>query len=143
MNFVHQIPSAHKFVFEIISKAGKELHQPVYIVGGYVRDYYLNRLKQNPDLDFVTLGSGIKLAQSVHKSLPGSTLSIFKQFGTAQVKTDHLELEFVGARKESYRRNSRKPMVEDGSLKDDQERRDLTINAMSWSLKKVAAAATA
>ena len=136
MNFVHQIPSAHKFVFEIISKAGKELHQPVYIVGGYVRDYYLNRLKQNPDLDFVTLGSGIKLAQSVHKSLPGSTLSIFKQFGTAQVKTDHLELEFVGARKESYRRNSRKPMVEDGSLKDDQERRDLTINAMSWSLNE-------
>ena len=58
MNFVHQIPSAHKFVFEIISKTGKELHQPVYIVGGYVRDYYLNRLKQNPDLDFVTLGSG-------------------------------------------------------------------------------------
>ncbi len=137
MNFIHQIPSNHKKVFEVISNAGKQLHQPVFVVGGYVRDYYLNRLKEEPDIDFVTLGSGIKLAELVHSSLPGSHLSVFKQFGTAQIKTGTLELEFVGARKESYRRDSRKPIVEDGTLQDDQERRDLTINAMSWSLNEM------
>lgn len=134
MNFVHDIPKQHLRVFEIIRDAGNQLRQPVFVVGGYVRDYYLDRLKEEPDIDFVTLGSGIKLAQKVHASLPGSSLSVFKQFGTAQVKINDLELEFVGARKESYRRDSRKPIVEDGTLKDDQERRDLTINAMSWSL---------
>lgn len=134
MNFVHQVPSRHQLVFEVISKAAEQLGQPVYIVGGYVRDYYLDRLKEEPDIDFVTLGSGIKLAQSVNAMLPDSKLAVFKQFGTAQVKTDDLELEFVGARKESYRRDSRKPIVENGTLQDDQERRDLTINAMSWSL---------
>ena len=134
MNFVHDIPKQHLRVFEIIRDAGNQLQQPVFVVGGYVRDYYLDRLKEEPDIDFVTLGSGIKLAQKVHASLLGSSLSVFKQFGTAQVKINELELEFVGARKESYRRDSRKPIVEDGTLKDDQERRDLTINAMSWSL---------
>ena len=134
MNFVHDIPKQHLRVFEIIRDAGNQLRQPVFVVGGYVRDYYLDRLKEEPDIDFVTLGSGIKLAQKVHASLLGSSLSVFKQFGTAQVKINELELEFVGARKESYRRDSRKPIVEDGTLKDDQERRDLTINAMSWSL---------
>ncbi|MBO6794846.1 MAG: HD domain-containing protein [Balneolaceae bacterium] len=134
MNFVHEIPKQHLQVFEIIRDAGQELKQPVFVVGGYVRDYYLDRLKEEPDIDFVTLGSGIKLAQKVHAKLPGSSLSVFKQFGTAMVKINDLELEFVGARKESYRRNSRKPIVEDGTLQDDQERRDLTINAMSWSL---------
>jgi len=136
MNFIHQVPSAHIKVFEVISNAGKQLNQPVFIVGGYVRDYYLDRLKEEPDIDFVTLGSGINLAKRVHESLPGSHLSVFKQFGTAQVKTDSLELEFVGARKESYRRNSRKPIVETGTIRDDQERRDLSINALSWSLNE-------
>lgn len=134
MNFAHKIPKQHLRIFEIIRDAGRQLNQPVYVVGGYVRDYYLDRLKEEPDIDFVTLGSGISLAQNVHAQLPGSNLSVFKQFGTAQVKINDLELEFVGARKESYRRDSRKPIVEDGTLKDDQERRDLTINAMSWSL---------
>lgn len=134
MNLVYEIPETHKHIFQVVGKAGQALQQPVYVVGGYVRDFYLDRLKEEPDIDFVTLGSGIALAEKVHRALAGSTLSVFKQFGTAQVKLGELELEFVGARKESYRRNSRKPIVEDGSLQDDQERRDLTINAMSWSL---------
>ena len=137
MDFPYQIPDSHIAVFNIISRAGATIDQPVYVVGGYVRDYYLNRLEEtDPDLDFVTLGSGISLAKQVQKLIPGSHLSVFKQFGTAMVKTDQLELEFVGARKESYRKNSRKPLVEDGNLQDDQLRRDLTINALSWSLNK-------
>lgn len=137
MDFPQQIPTSHKSAFEIISKAAASINQPVYVVGGYVRDFYLDRLKQtDPDLDFVTLGSGISLAKKVHASIKGSHLSVFKQFGTALVKTDDLELEFVGARKESYRKNSRKPIVEDGTLVDDQLRRDLTINALSWSLNE-------
>lgn len=136
MKFEYDIPAEHKKVFEIISEAAAKLQQPAYIVGGYVRDYYLDRLKEEADLDFVTVGSGIKLAEEVHNALKGSNLSVFKQFGTAMVKSGDLELEFVGARKESYRRDSRKPIVEDGTLKDDQLRRDLTINALSWSLEK-------
>lgn len=131
------IPTKHQEVFKIISEAAQELDCPVYVVGGYVRDYYLNRLKEGDiDIDFVTVGSGIKLAQKVSKKIKGSSLAVYKQFGTAQVKTEGLELEFVGARKESYRKNSRKPLVEDGTLEDDQLRRDLTINALSWSLNK-------
>ncbi|MEO1023267.1 MAG: HD domain-containing protein, partial [Bacteroidota bacterium] len=108
---------------------------PVYLVGGYVRDFYLNRLKPDHlDIDFVTIGSGINMARKVAEFLPDTHLAVFKQFGTAQVKAGAIELEFVGARKESYRRNSRKPIVEDGTLEDDQLRRDLTINALSWSL---------
>lgn len=137
MDFPYQIPDSHIAVFKIISKAAKAINQPVYVVGGYVRDYYLNRLEEtDPDLDFVTLGSGITLAKKVQGLIPRSHLSVFKQFGTALIKTDELELEFVGARKESYRKNSRKPLVEDGTLKDDQLRRDLTINALSWSLNE-------
>lgn len=132
----YNVPKKHAFIFDLIGDAGASLGQPVYVVGGYVRDYYLNRLKEHPDIDFVTLGSGIKLAQKIHELLPGSSLAVFKQFGTAQVKYEDIELEFVGARKESYRRDSRKPIVEDGNLEDDQNRRDLTINAMSWSLNK-------
>lgn len=136
MNFLDHVPSSHKSLFQVVSKVGKNLDQPVYVVGGYVRDFYLNRLKEEPDIDFVTLGSGIKFATEVHKQLQSSHLSVFKQFGTAQVKFNGLELEFVGARKESYRRDSRKPIVEDGTLVDDQERRDFTINALSWSLNE-------
>ncbi|MDR9414635.1 MAG: HD domain-containing protein [Gracilimonas sp.] len=131
------IPDSHQKILSVISEAAQETGCPVYVVGGYVRDYYLNRLQEGEmDLDFVTVGSGIALAQKVSDKIKGSTLAVYKQFGTAQVKTNDLELEFVGARKESYRKNSRKPIVEDGTLKDDQLRRDLTINALSWSLNK-------
>ena len=136
MKLEYNIPELHASVFETISQIGAAINQPVYVVGGYVRDYYLNRLKDDPDIDFVTVGSGIMLAREIHKALPESSLAVYKQFGTAQVKMGNLELEFVGARKESYRRDSRKPIVEDGTLKDDQLRRDLTINALSWSLNK-------
>lgn len=132
---MNNIPTLHQKVFRIISDAARELDCPVYVVGGYVRDYYLNRLKEGVmDLDFVTVGSGIDLAKKVAKNIEGSSLAVYQQFGTAQVKAGELELEFVGARKESYRKNSRKPIVEDGTLEDDQLRRDLTINALSWSL---------
>ncbi|MBO6584888.1 MAG: HD domain-containing protein [Gracilimonas sp.] len=134
---MQNIPPEHQNVFTIISDAAQELDCPVYVVGGYVRDYYLNRSKQGEiDIDFVTVGSGIKLARKVSEKIKGSSLAVYKQFGTAQVKTGDLELEFVGARKESYRKNSRKPIVEDGTLEDDQLRRDLTINALSWSLNR-------
>ena len=130
------IPEEHLKLFRVIGKVGDALDQPVYVVGGYVRDYYLERLDSDEisDIDFVTVGSGIKLAQKVAKELGTKNLSVFKRFGTAQVKFNELDLEFVGARKESYRKDSRKPTVDDGTLKDDQLRRDLTINALSWSL---------
>ena len=109
-------------------------------MGGYVRDFYLNRIQNDVDMDVVTLGSGIALAEKVHTSLQAkgmkTSFSFFKQFGTAQVKTRSVELEFIGARKESYRRDSRKPLVEDGSLEDDQNRRDFTINSLYWELNK-------
>ncbi|MDV7393003.1 poly-A polymerase, partial [Arthrospira platensis SPKY1] len=105
-------------------------------MGGYVRDYYLNRLQTTePDIDIVTVGSGLELAEAVAAELPGAHLATFKRFGTAMVKVEGIELEFVGARKESYQPDSRKPLVEDGSLQDDQLRRDFTINALSWSLQ--------
>lgn len=127
-----------KKIFNIISDAGEQCGQPVYVIGGFVRDYYLGRLKDNlpPDIDFVTVGSGILLAQKVAALLETKKISVFKKFGTAQVSYGDIDLEFVGARRESYNRESRKPVVEDGSLEDDQLRRDLTINAMSWSLQK-------
>ena len=127
----------HKKVFDAISAAGRKVGQEAYVVGGYVRDYYLGRLKdEDTDIDIVTVGSGIKLARTVSELLEAKNLSVFKRFGTAQVKYQGLELEFVGARKESYRQKSRKPVVEEGSMKDDQLRRDFTINALSWSLNK-------
>lgn len=132
------IDPKHKEVFQIISDAGAALGQPVYVVGGYVRDFFLGRLdRKGPmDIDFVTVGSGIEIAREVAKKLETDRLSVFKRFGTAQVRHNELDLEFVGARKESYDRNSRKPVVEDGTLEDDQRRRDFTINALSWSLNK-------
>ncbi len=130
------IPKQHKALFQTIGETADSLNQPVYVIGGYVRDVYLNRLDESSttDIDFVTVGSGIKLAKAVAKKLNTENVSVFKRFGTAQVKHDGLDLEFVGARKESYRRESRKPVVEDGTLEDDQLRRDLTINALSWCL---------
>ena len=130
------IPTTHKELFKTIGEAAESINQQVFVVGGYVRDFYLNRLNSDSitDIDFVTVGSGIDLAKSVAKILNTDQVSLFKKFGTAQVKHQKLDLEFVGARKESYRRDSRKPIVEDGSLKDDQLRRDLTINALSWNL---------
>jgi len=129
------IPKKHAELFTTIGKCAESINQQVYVVGGYVRDYYLdNRSPDITDIDFVTVGSGILLARTVAETLKTKKISVFKQFGTAQVKYKDLDLEFVGARKESYRRDSRKPIVEDGTLEDDQLRRDLTINALSWCL---------
>lgn len=135
---MQDIHPKHKRVFTTISEAGASVGQEVYVVGGYVRDYFLNRMKDSDkmDIDFVTVGSGIDLAREVARRLGTKKLSVFKKFGTAQVTSNGLELEFVGARKENYRRNSRKPIVEDGTMEDDQLRRDFTINALSWSLNK-------
>jgi putative nucleotidyltransferase with HDIG domain len=120
-------------VIKTISEITSEANMEAYIVGGYTRDILLNRVSK--DIDIVVIGSGIQLAKLVTKKL-NAQLSVFKNFGTAQVKTRDLEIEFVGARKESYERGSRKPIVEDGTLQEDQERRDFTINAMSISLQK-------
>lgn len=119
-------------VFKIISSCANQLGVEAFVIGGFVRDLFLNR--ESKDIDVVTLGKGIELAELVHQQLPDSYLSVFKNFGTAQVKFHDLEIEFVGARKESYNHNSRKPTVESGSLKDDQDRRDFTINALAIGL---------
>ncbi len=119
-------------VFKTISNCADQLGVEAFVIGGFVRDIFLKR--ESKDIDVVTLGKGIELAELVHQQLPDSYLSVFKNFGTAQVKFHDLEIEFVGARKESYDRNSRKPTVENGSLKDDQDRRDFTINALAIGL---------
>ncbi len=121
--------------FHIISEAADELGVEAYVIGGYVRDIFLYR--PSKDIDVVAVGSGIELAKVVAGKLGKKThLSVFKNFGTAQVKSGDLEIEFVGARKESYNRDSRKPIVEDGTLEDDQNRRDFTINALALCLNK-------
>ena len=121
--------------FHLISEAADELGIEAYVIGGYVRDIFLHR--PSKDIDVVAVGSGIELAKAVAKKLGrGAYLSVFKNFGTAQVKAGDLELEFVGARKESYTHDSRKPIVEDGTLEDDQNRRDFTINALALCLNK-------
>ena len=113
-------------IFHNVGKIADSLHRPCYTVGGYVRDLFLDR--HSKDIDFVTVGSGIEVAQAVARSLGrGAHLAVFKNFGTAQVKYKGEELEFVGARRESYNRDSRKPIVEDGTLADDLARRDFTI----------------
>ena len=120
-------------IFKIISKVAQENNQTVYIVGGYVRDLLMQR-KAPTDIDFVTEQSGIELAKAVGKELGDLKVSVFKTYGTAMIKYHDLDLEFVGARKESYSEDSRKPAVETGTLEDDQKRRDFTVNALAISL---------
>jgi len=122
-------------IFTHIADAAARLRQKTYVTGGYVRDLFLER--PSKDLDIVTLGSGIELAEQVAQSIkPKPKVTVFKNFGTAQLRYKNFEVEFVGARKESYRSDSRKPIVENGTLEDDQNRRDFTINALALSLNK-------
>ena len=126
-------------VFGIVSRAAERLGMRAFVIGGYVRDCFLGR--KNDDIDIVVEGSGILLAEEVARMIGEEekrhvTVSVFKTFGTAMLKWHGAEIEFVGARKESYRHDSRKPIVEDGTLEEDQMRRDFTINAMAFSLQK-------
>ena len=122
-------------IFKKISECADKLNLPCFVIGGFVRDLILKR--ESNDIDVVVLGSGIEMATELKKTLgKGAYLSVFKNFGTAQVKYNDTEIEFVGARKESYRSDSRKPLVENGTLEDDQNRRDFTINAMAICLNK-------
>jgi len=122
-------------LFRTIGQVADDSGQPAFLIGGYVRDILLQR--PTTDIDIMTVGSGIGLAEKVALALGlRSKISVFKNFGTAMLKYNDLDIEFVGARKESYQRNSRKPIVENGTLEDDQQRRDFTINAMAISLNK-------
>ncbi|MCQ2110023.1 MAG: CCA tRNA nucleotidyltransferase [Bacteroidaceae bacterium] len=120
-------------VFRLLSETADQMGLECYVVGGYVRDLFLER--PSKDIDVVVVGSGLEIAKAFGKKLgKGTSVSLFRNFGTAQVKQGSLEVEFVGARKESYHRESRNPIVEDGTLEDDQNRRDFTINAMAICL---------
>lgn len=122
-----------KKIFTLVAEEAQKLNMKAFVIGGYVRDCFLER-KSN-DIDIVVEGSGIELAERVAKRLKVK-VTVFKNFGTAMLKYDDIEVEFVGARKESYRSDSRKPIVENGTLEDDQSRRDFTINALAFSLQK-------
>ena len=122
-------------IFKLISETADELQLECYVIGGFVRDIFLHR--HSKDIDVVVVGSGIDTAQHLAKKLgKKASLAVFKNFGTAQIKYNGVEVEFVGARRESYQRDSRKPIVEDGTLEDDQNRRDFTINALALCLNK-------
>ena len=123
-------------IFKTISKSARELDLDSYVIGGFVRDFLLKR-GNHTDIDVVAIGSGIELAKQVSKNLPNRPkVQIFKTYGTAMLRYKDIDLEFVGARKESYTRESRNPIVENGSLQDDQNRRDFTINAMALDLSE-------
>ena len=123
----------NKEIFHKITEAADSLHLDCYVVGGYVRDLFLER--PSNDIDVVVVGSGIEVADRLRQLLGKKAhISVFRNFGTAQVKYHGLEIEFVGARKESYSHDSRKPVVENGTLVDDQNRRDFTINALAVCL---------
>ena len=124
-------------IFKTISEIADELNYPTYVIGGWVRDSLINRKKTKTDIDFLCIGSGIKLAKNVAERLGSkANYKVFKNFGTAMINFKEETYEFVGARKESYRANSRKPIVENGTLQDDQNRRDFTINALAIQLNK-------
>ena len=128
-------PKIENPVLHLIGETADRMGLECYVIGGWVRDLFLHR--NSDDIDIVVVGSGIALAEAVAKRLgKGAHLAVFKTYGTAQVKKGEMELEFVGARKESYRHDSRNPIVEDGTLKEDQDRRDFTINAMAICLNK-------
>lgn len=132
---VFKIQDNERKILEIVSYAAAKMQVPAYVVGGYVRDRLLARASK--DIDIVCVGSGIELAERVAGELhPVPRIAVFQRFGTAMIKHRDLEVEFVGARKESYRHDSRKPAVENGSLEDDQNRRDFTINALAVSLNE-------
>lgn len=123
-------------IFDIISDAASALQIDSYVIGGFVRDYLLQR-NSKKDIDIVAVGSGIDLALAVSKRLPNQPkVQVFKNYGTAMLRYEDIDVEFVGARKESYHFESRNPVVEDGTLEDDQKRRDFTINALAFSLNK-------
>ena len=132
MNFKEEL---NKPIFKTVGLIADKLNYPTYVVGGWVRDLLLKRKRKEEDIDFVCVGSGITLAQNIADKLgEEAVLKVFKNFGTAMITFKNENYEFVGARKESYRRDSRKPIVEDGTLEDDQNRRDFTINAMAIQL---------
>jgi len=122
-------------IFQTLSEVVTAEKTEAYVIGGYVRDYLLKREHQDKDIDIVVIGSGIEIARKAAKKLnPSIKISVFKNFGTAMFRFNECDIEFVGARKESYKRNSRKPVVENGTLEDDQQRRDFTINTLAISL---------
>lgn len=130
-----EIKEKERKIFNLLSESAKELGYPTYVIGGYVRDRLLDR--PSKDMDVVCVGSGIELAKKLATKLhPKPKVVVYKRFGTAMLNFKDLELEFVGARKESYRQDSRKPIVENGTLEDDQNRRDFTINALAISLNE-------
>ena len=131
-NFTDYLKPEH--VFKTISSEANKLNQQVYVIGGFVRDKILNR--STKDIDIVTLGSGIDLAKKISQKLKTSSLKIFKNFGTAMIMIGDLEVQFVGARKESYHIGSRNPIVENGTIEEDQNRRDFTMNTLAISLNK-------
>lgn len=133
MNYIQALQNP---IFEIITNASNQLEIESYVIGGFVRDFILGR-DGKKDIDIVAIGSGIELALKVADLLPNQPkVQVFKTYGTAMLKYKDIDIEFVGARKESYNHNSRNPLVENGTLEDDQNRRDFTINAMAFSLNE-------